>query len=54
MDKGLRFMYKIQTHGFTRQVIELQASHANMPLPQGVIELQRLLLASIPLTPKEI
>lgn len=47
------YQYKIQTHGFTRQVIELQASHANMPLPQGVIELQAS-PCKHPLTPKEI
>ena len=29
------YQYKIQTHGFTRQAIELQASPANIPLPQG-------------------
>lgn len=50
MDKD-KFMYKIQTHGFTRQVIELQASHANMPLQ--VIELQAS-PCKHPLTPKEI
>ena len=46
------YQYKIQTHGFTRQVIELQVSHANMPLPQGVTDF-RLLLQTSPY-PKEI
>lgn len=43
------YQYKIQTDGFTRQVIELQASPANIPLPQGdlIFNLQFLFFFSL-------